>query len=472
MTLRTKLNLALLAAALSAALAAGYFFYRFGRDEIYRVQEERIAAAAAGAERMAAEAALAGDQLMLVDYLADLRRSRPDIAATFLTWKSGAETEIRRGKPPPGAAAPGRRLTRPVAELPAEQRASGSAGAGRYAARPPTAANAALIRRASAQGAAVRLDFSADYLEKERSDLLMALWRNTAHAAALSAALAGVLAFLLSAGISRRLGRLSALAADIGAGRFGSRASIGGSDEIAAFGAAFDTMSAKLLELENMKKAFVSSVTHELRSPLGAIESRLALLERRPGAGETEKGDYRRIRENVSRLSAFVTGLLDLARIERGEMPFNPGPEDAAALARDVTDFFKPRAADLGLRLEYSGEESLPAGLDRELAAHMLTNFLANALKFTPKGGSVEVKVLRREGSLVFEVADTGPGVPPGAESRLFEAFYRAPGAAAGGTGLGLSLCRRIAGLHSGKVFYRPGARGGSVFGAEFPLNN
>ncbi|MDT8287359.1 MAG: HAMP domain-containing sensor histidine kinase [Elusimicrobiales bacterium] len=438
MTLRTKLNLALLAAALSAALAAGYFFYRFGREEIYRVQEERIAAAVAGAERMAAEAALAGDQLMLVDYLADLRRSRPDVAAAFLTWKKGAEKEIRGGRPPPAA-------------VPAERR---------------------LTRRASARDAAVRLDFSRDYLEKERADLLMALWRNTAKAAAFSAAVAAALAFLLSAGISRRLGRLSALAADIGAGRLGSRASIGGSDEIAAFGAAFDTMSSKLLELENMKKAFVSSVTHELRSPLGAIESRLALLERRSGAGEAEKSDYRRIRENVSRLSAFVTGLLDLARIERGEMPFSPGPEDAAALARDITDFFKPRAAELGLALEYSGEERLPAALDRELAAHMLTNFVANSLKFTPKGGSVEVKVLRREGALVFEVADTGPGVPAEAENRLFEAFYRAPGATAGGTGLGLSLCRRIAEMHGGKAFYRRGAQGGAVFGAELPLNS
>lgn len=438
MTLRTKLNLALLAAALSAALAAGYFFYRFGREEIYRVQEERIAAAVAGAERMAAEAALAGDQLMLVDYLADLRRSRPDIAAAFLTWKNGAEKEIRGGRPPPSAVPAARRLT----------------------------------RRVSARDAAVRLDFSRDYLEKERADLLMALWRNTAKAAAFSAAVAAALAFLLSAGISRRLGRLSALASDIGAGRLGSRASIGGSDEIAAFGAAFDTMSSKLLELENMKKAFVSSVTHELRSPLGAIESRLALLERRPGAGEAEKSDYRRIRENVSRLSAFVTGLLDLARIERGEMPFSPGPEDAAALARDITDFFKPRAAELGLGLEYSGEERLPAVLDRELAAHMLTNFVANALKFTPKGGSVEVKVLRRGEALVFEVADTGPGVPAEAENRLFEAFYRAPGATAGGTGLGLSLCRRIAEMHGGKAFYRRGAQGGSVFGAELPLNS
>ncbi|MEW5906179.1 MAG: HAMP domain-containing sensor histidine kinase [Elusimicrobiota bacterium] len=438
MTLRTKLNLALPAAALSAALAAGYFFYRFGREEIYRVQEERIAAAVAGAERMAAEAALAGDQLMLVDYLADLRRSRPDIAAAFLSWKDGAEKEIRGGRPPPGAPSAGRPLT----------------------------------RRASARGAAVRLDFSSEYLEKERADLLMALWRNTAKAAALSAALAGALAFLLSAGISRRLGRLSALAADIGAGRFGSRASIGGSDEIAAFGAAFDAMSAKLLELENMKKTFVSSVTHELRSPLGAIESRLALLERRAGAGEAEKGDYRRIRENVSRLSAFVTGLLDLARIERGEMPFSPGPEDAAALARDITDFFRPRAADLGLRLEYSGEARLPARLDRELTAHMLTNFLANALKFTPKGGSVEVRAFTRDGHLVFEVADTGAGVPPEAAGRLFEAFYRAPGAAAGGTGLGLSLCRRIAEMHGGKAFYRPAQAGGAVFGAELPLNS
>lgn len=436
MTLRTKLNLALLASALSAALAAGYFFYSFGREEIYRVQEERIAAAVAGAGRIAAEAALAGDQLMAVDYLADLRRS-PGIAAAFLSWKGGAEREIGGGRPPPGGGDQ-RRLT----------------------------------RRTSAGGAAIRLDFSEDYLEKERADLLMALGRNTAKAASLSAALAGVLAFLLSAGISRRLGRLSALAADIGAGRFGRRAAIGGSDEIAAFGAAFDAMSARLLELENMKKAFVSSVTHELRSPLGAIESRLALLERRPGAGEAEKGDYRRIRENVSRLSAFVTGLLDLARIERGEMPFSPGPEDAAALARDITDFFRPRAAELGLGLEYSGEERLPAVLDRELTAHMLTNFLANALKFTPKGGSVAVKAVRKRDSLSFEVTDTGPGVPPEAESRLFEAFYRAPGAPAGGTGLGLSLCRRIAEMHGGKVFYRPREEGGSVFGAEIPLNN
>ncbi len=434
MTLRTKLNLALPASALSAALAAGYFFYLFGREEIYRVQEERIAAAVTGAGRIAAEAALAGDQLMAVDYLADLRRS-PDIAAAFLSWKGGAEKEIGGGRVPPDGAGP-RRLT----------------------------------RRISAGGAAIRLDFSEDYLEKERAALLMALGRNTAKAASLSAALAGVLAFLLSAGISRRLGRLSSLTDDIGAGRFGRRASIGGSDEIAAFGAAFDAMSARLLELENMKKVFVSSVTHELRSPLGAIESRLALLERRPGAGESERGDYRRIRENVSRLSAFVTGLLDLARIERGEMPFSPGPEDAAALARDITDFFRPRAAELGLRLDYSGEDRLPSILDRELAAHMLTNFLANALKFTPKGGAVAVKAFRKEGSLAFEVTDTGPGVPPEAQDRLFEAFYRAPGAAAGGTGLGLSLCRRIAEMHGGKVFYRPRKEGGSVFGAEIPL--
>jgi len=318
---------------------------------------------------------------------------------------------------------------------------------------------------------AAKLHFSAQALELERREALAGVWRDLAAAFAASMAVAALLGLLLARRLTRRLRRLAAEAAEVGEGKFGVKTDASGSDEVADLAGALNAMSDRLLELETMKKNLTASVTHELRSPLGVIETYAALLLREKENFRPEDLEvFARIKENAARLANFVTAMLDLAKFERGRMELRAAREDPLALARDAADFLKPKADEKGLRLSVVTEGAGEALVDRELLTHALTNLVSNAIKFTPAGGSIAVRAALSAGALRLEVQDSGPGLKEGEAARLFAPFSQgsaAPGH--GGTGLGLALVRSIAELHKGSAGCGPAPGGGALFWLELP---
>jgi signal transduction histidine kinase len=424
-----------MAAALAAAMLLSAIFFSFQRGTVAAAQRDRLDALAASADAMLREAELAGDPLMAVDYLSGVCSSRPEI--------SSCELDIGRG-------------LRPVKLR------------GSRAARP----GPAVSREIKASRFSARLGFSSAALDEERSAAMRGVYRDLAAAFLASAAVALLLALALAWSLSARLKRLAAEAAAVGEGRFGVKTDAAGTDEVAELAGALNRMSDRLLELETMKKNLTASVTHELRSPLGVIETYAAMLLSEKERFTPEDAEvFRRIRENSSRLANFVTAMLDLAKIERGKMQLRLAQEDPLALARDAADFMRPKASEKKVRLDISAPAGPAAArLDRELVTHALTNLLSNAIKFTPEGGRVALKAALSGGKVRFEVTDTGPGLREGEAEQLFKPFTQgsaAPGH--GGTGLGLALVRSIAELHKGAAGCGRAEGGGALFWFEVP---
>ncbi|HEX4048867.1 MAG TPA: HAMP domain-containing sensor histidine kinase, partial [Elusimicrobiota bacterium] len=232
-------------------------------------------------------------------------------------------------------------------------------------------------------------------------------------------------------------------------------------------------MTARLKELDEMKRTFVASVTHELRSPLFAIESYVkTLLRESKVLGEDERRQLVRIEANASRLAHFVTSLLDLAKIERGKLEYRPRTADFPRLVEDAVEFHRSGAEERGLSLTFSAEPGLPAlRLDSDLITQVVTNLVSNAMKFTPRGGSIKVNVARKDAVVECAVTDSGVGIPAATLARLFRPFERgADPLRAGGTGLGLSIVKAIVERHGGRVMAESEPGRGSRFGFALPL--
>lgn len=438
MRLFHKFSAALMAAALAAALLLSAIFFSFQNRTVRQAQEARLQTLEQSILAMLGEAELAGDPLMAVDYLSGLCTSRAEIRSCQL--------DIGRGM-------------RPV-----KTRKTGSFS------------RSDSPRQKVLRGAkfSARINFSTEALAKERREALAGVWHDLAAAFLASMAAAALIGLLLARGLTSRLRRLASEAAEVGEGRFGVKTDASGSDEVAELAGAFNSMSDRLLELETMKKNFTASVTHELRSPLGVIETYAAMLLKEKDAFRAEDREvFVRIKENAGRLANFVTAMLDLARIERGKMELRPAREDPLALTRDAADFLRPKAEEKQVTLSVEAGGEAAALLDRELLTHALTNLVSNAVKFTPPGGKVTVRAAVSGGRYRAEVEDTGPGLKPGEAGKLFSPFTQgsaAPGH--GGTGLGLALARSIAELHKGSIGCAPAPGGGALFWLEIPLSS
>ncbi len=436
MNLFYKFSAALAAASLAAALLLSGIFFSFQRRTVQAAQEARLEAMAQAAGAMLREAELAGDPLMAIDYLAGLCSSRPELASCGLDIGRGLSPVKFRGR------------------------------------KPFTAGQGTVSKVIKGEKFSARLNFSSGLLKLEERAAMAGIYRNLAGAFLAAVTGAVLLGLLMARRLTRRLKRLAAEAAAVGEGRFGEKTDAGGSDEVAELAASFNAMSDRLLELETMKKNFISSITHELRSPLGVIETYAALLLKEKERFRAEDLEiFGRIKENAGRLANFVTAMLDLAKIERGKMELRPAREDPLALCRDAADFLRPKAAEKRVALVVEpGEGSAAVMLDRELLTHALTNLISNAIKFTPPGGKVTVRASLAAGVFRAEVEDTGPGLRHGEAEKLFAPFSQgsaAPGH--GGTGLGLALAKSIAELHKGSIGCGPAPGGGALFWLELP---
>jgi PAS domain S-box-containing protein len=225
------------------------------------------------------------------------------------------------------------------------------------------------------------------------------------------------------------------------------------------------------------KSTFLANMSHELRTPLNSILGFTEILqdELAPEIEPEQKDFLARIHSSASHLLQLINDVLDLAKVEAGRLHARPEWLDAGALARHVTASLESIAARNGLTMKLTTDPELrPAWADPQLAKQVMYNYVANALKFTPRGGSVTIDVSSREdaGAWRISVSDTGPGIEPAAIGRLFRKFEQLDNTSTkrhAGTGLGLALVKSMVELHGGDVgvISPPGA--GATFFAAFP---
>ncbi len=225
--------------------------------------------------------------------------------------------------------------------------------------------------------------------------------------------------------------------------------------------------------LEAMRRDFIANVSHELKTPVGALSLLAETLE-----DETDPeviGRFsNRIRHEATRLADLIDGLLDLSRIEGGE--HDREPVAVAAVVAEALASVAPLASAAQVEVVAPGPgfetEATVVG-DRGQLVGAVVNLLDNAVKYTPPGGHVAVELARAEGELLVTVADTGEGIPKRDLHRVFERFYRVDrgrSSNTGGTGLGLAIVRNVAANHGGRVELESREGEGSRFTLVLPL--
>jgi signal transduction histidine kinase len=228
----------------------------------------------------------------------------------------------------------------------------------------------------------------------------------------------------------------------------------------------------RLREADRLKDEFVALISHDLRTPLTSITGYVELaLE--DDLSDDLRGYLQVVARNAERLLALVNDLLFVARLQAGEMSLEPGEVDLTKVVRDGVRSMEPRAAAKGVTLTCAVEAVPTVRADRGRVLQLLDNLVSNAIKFTPAGGSVHVSLGHAGDCVALEVADSGIGIAPDDQRRLFERFFRAENAVerqVPGTGLGLYISRVIADAHQGKLTVRSELDQGSTFRLELPL--
>jgi PAS domain S-box-containing protein len=231
----------------------------------------------------------------------------------------------------------------------------------------------------------------------------------------------------------------------------------------------------ELAEIDRAKTAFFTNVSHELRTPLtlllGPAEDALAEPESRLSGENRQRMEV--IARNGARLLRLVNGLLDFSRMEAGQHTGSFEPVDLAAYTAELASMFESTITRAGLRFEVDCQPlDAPVYVDREMWARIVTNLIANALKYTPSG-SIEVRVDRRGEMARLAVSDTGIGIDPVEQPRLFDRFHRVAGAQGRtfeGSGIGLALVAELAALHGGAPHVKSAPGFGSTFTVEIPF--
>jgi len=229
------------------------------------------------------------------------------------------------------------------------------------------------------------------------------------------------------------------------------------------------------MEVLKLKSDFVSSVSHEFKTPLTSIK---ALAERLQGDKVVDatkmKQYFSLISQNADQLTRLVKNLLDFSKIEEGKIEYNFVPTDIAQLVSEQIQDYAKNDVQKSLRIRTSIPDDIPQlCIDREAISQALNNLLDNAFKFSSADAEVEVRVKKDGESVVVEVADRGIGIPQDELEKIFEKFYQAKNAvrqSAKGTGLGLTLVKHTAEAHGGRVSVKSTVGEGSVFSLTLPI--
>jgi len=266
---------------------------------------------------------------------------------------------------------------------------------------------------------------------------------------------------------------------DIAAGKFGEVMEISSPPEIGELADAFNVMSDRLKELDQIKIDYISHLSHELRTPLTVIKEASLMLQQGVFAGFPEKQEelFKVIREECERLISSVNRILDFSRMEAGDMYFSFQLAEIYPVIEKSIAKFSPLMQNKKINIVRSIPPDIPPlRMDVERIEEVLENLLGNAWKYTQPGGTITLSAIHNQekGEIEISVADTGMGIPEDGLRQVFEKFKRVDDrrGAIRGTGLGLAIVRHIINTHGGRIWVASKIGEGSTFTFSLPLSS
>jgi len=228
-----------------------------------------------------------------------------------------------------------------------------------------------------------------------------------------------------------------------------------------------------LSEISRLKSEFIAAASHELRTPLTSLQLGIHLLSESSLGPMTDRQQrvVQVCRDDATRLDRLMLELLDLSKIEAGQTTPVRAAVSAASLARDAAESVRLQADARHVHLQTDLPADLPeVFVDRQQIQRVIINLLTNAIRATPAEGTIALRGARREPEVVFTVTDTGAGIPREYLSRIFEPFVKVPNASQAGSGLGLTIARRIVETHGGRLTVQSEPGRGSTFTFTVPI--
>ena len=267
-------------------------------------------------------------------------------------------------------------------------------------------------------------------------------------------------------GAAAPLGDLVEASAKVEAGEVGAQVAVRGPREIQALARAFNAMSARLAADTDQRRRFLADVSHELRTPLTVIQGSVeGMID---GLYAADRTQLERLLSETQHLERLIDDLRTLSLTDAGALELHRDAVDLGALATDVVAGFQPQATADGVQLATDLEAVPSLPLDARRVRQVIGNLLSNALRHTPAGGRVTLRVRRLGDAVELEVADTGAGMDAESAARAFDRFWRSgetPGA-----GLGLAIVRDLVGAHGGDATLESAPGAGTVVRCRFPI--
>ena len=319
------------------------------------------------------------------------------------------------------------------------------------------------------------------------SPIYAQMLRQLALAGCIGGLLSVLMALLIAGSVSSPLRRLAKAAASIAEGDYNQMVPMQGPTEVQELATNFNSMAEQVRASQQSQRDFLANVSHDLKTPLTSIQGfAQAITDGAVGDAESVRRSAGVIQDEAQRMSRMVSELLDLARIESGQIVMRREPVHLNAVLRDGVDKLALRAQQAGVTLNTQISDNLPVVLgDGDRLAQVFTNLLDNALKHTPEGGKITLAARALSGSSIVRrgktwpagvevsVADTGSGIPPQDLGRIFERFYQVDKARPHGSGLGLGLAivKQIVEAHYGTITAESVVGLGSRFVVTLPLD-
>ena len=285
-------------------------------------------------------------------------------------------------------------------------------------------------------------------------------------------ALALLLTFFLSRRILAPVKALTQAARRLGKGDFSQRVRVRDKGEVGELAQSFNSMASDLERAEQLRRNMVADAAHELRTPLSNIRGYLEAIG--DGVKKPDAGTIHSLDEEALSLSRLVDDLQELSLADAGELKLIYRKENVSRLIDEAVAALQPQAAAKGLMLAAKLPEKLPlVDIDSHRIKQVLRNLLENAVAHTSRGGSITVEAWQEGSQIKVSVVDTGEGIPAKDLPNIFERFYRVDKSrtrATGGSGLGLTIAKRLVEAHGGRIEVQSKLRKGSRFTFTLPL--
>ena len=266
-------------------------------------------------------------------------------------------------------------------------------------------------------------------------------------------------------GASAPVGDLIEAAGRVEAGEIGTQVPERGPSEVRSLARAFNAMSSRLAANEEARRTLLADVSHELRTPLTVMQGTLeGVLD---GVYPADETHLRPVLDETRVLSRLIDDLRTLSLSEAGALRLHREPTDLGALLAEVVASHRAAADEAGVRLDLEVSDLTPISVDAARIRQVLTNLVANALRFTPRDGRVLVAA-DSDDEVTIRVTDTGPGMAPDEIEHAFDRFYRSPGST--GSGLGLSIARNLVEAHGGRIGLSSEPGAGTTVEVALPL--